>query len=67
MTNLAKKLDCDNDALPTSLLIKGPTWLERHPWSDALVAELVKFGWNILRDETGQVVAMHVAFSEGRA
>lgn len=68
MANIAKKLDSDNVAdRPREIVIHGPRteWgrdSHSHPWSAALIAELVQNGWNILHGDDGRIEAMHRAF-----
>lgn len=68
MQNIAKNLDSCNVAnRPKEIVIHGPrTEYGRdshvHPWSAALISELVQFGWNIFHDENGRIEAIHHAF-----
>lgn len=72
--NMALDINANRDAINTcqedfqDIVIYGPAWIIRHPWSDRLLSELMDYGWQTVRDSTGSIHAlMHLSMCEGEA
>ena len=48
------------NAQPAEIVIYGPTYVDRHPYSPVLETELNKYGWSTWFDGIGRLCASHI-------
>lgn len=56
-----------NDLHPKEIVIYGPTYVDRHPYSPVLETELNKYGWSTWFDGIGRLCASHICLWPFRA